>query len=240
MAVDGLDQRVVAQLAAQRGEVHVENLRRPVPVLVPGPLDDLLPADQPPWVGRQALQDRELLGRERHVGAVHGHLAGPQVDGERAVPQHLAGRATGALAAAQHRADPGQQLGQPEWLHQVVVGPLVEGEHPVGLLAPRGNHDDCRLGLLAQPAADVHAIDVGQPEVKQDDIGYRAAQRLGAKRHALRRVPRPVKAPHKLGGNARVVLHHQHMSHATKVIGNGKRSRRPAGRREPRESPQTT
>ena len=92
VAVDGLDQRGVAELAPQRRQVHVEHLGRPVPVLVPGPLDDLLPADQPAGVGGQALQDRELLGRQRDLGARHRHLPGAQVDGERPVPQHL-GRA---------------------------------------------------------------------------------------------------------------------------------------------------
>src|SRR5215813_11201091 len=62
VAVHGLDERRVADLAAQRREVHVEHLGRPVPVLVPGPLDDLLPADEPARVGGQALKDRELLG----------------------------------------------------------------------------------------------------------------------------------------------------------------------------------
>src|SRR3984957_9562911 len=61
VAVHGLDERRVADLAAQRREVHVEHLGRPVPVLVPGPLDDLLPADQPARVGDQALQDPPLL-----------------------------------------------------------------------------------------------------------------------------------------------------------------------------------
>src|SRR5215469_12128985 len=60
VAVDGLDERRVADLAAQRRQVHVEHLGRPVPVLVPGPLDDLLPADESAGVGGQALEDREL------------------------------------------------------------------------------------------------------------------------------------------------------------------------------------
>src|SRR5580693_5851055 len=69
VAVDGLDQRRVAELAAQRRQVHVEHLGGPVPVLVPGPFDDLLPADQPAGVGDQALEDRELLRGQRNVGA---------------------------------------------------------------------------------------------------------------------------------------------------------------------------
>src|SRR3984957_1377676 len=78
VAVHGLDERRVADLAAQRREVHVEYLGRPVPVLVPGPLHDLLPADEPAGVDGQALEYRELLGGERHLGAGHGHLPGAQ------------------------------------------------------------------------------------------------------------------------------------------------------------------
>ncbi len=59
----------------------------PVPVGVPGAFQDLLAAQHPARVGGQALQDVELLGRQRHLVAGHGHLAGPQVHRERPVPQ---------------------------------------------------------------------------------------------------------------------------------------------------------
>jgi hypothetical protein len=158
VAVDGLDQGGVAQLAPQRRQVHVEHLGGPVPVLVPGPLDDLLPADQPARVGDQALQDRELLRGQRHVGAGHRYPPGPQVDGERPVPQHLAPGRLLPLPATQHRPDPGQQLGQAERLDQVIVGALVEREHPVGLLAAGRHHDDRGVRVGPEAAADVNAV----------------------------------------------------------------------------------
>ena len=104
----------------------------------------------------------------------HGHLPRPQVDGERPVPEHLGGRAAARpLAAAEHGADPGEQLGEPERLDQVVVGALVKREHAVGLLAARGHHDDRGVGIRAEPAAHVHAVHVGQPEVEQNHVGPR-------------------------------------------------------------------
>ena len=73
---------------------------------------------------------------------------------------------------------------------------------------------------LPQLAADVHAVDIWQPEVEQHDVGRREAQRLPGppSAHALGRVPSPVETANKLGGDTRIVLHHQHMSHAYKVV----------------------
>src|ERR1700761_6059716 len=165
VAVHGLDERGVAELAPQRREVHVKHFGRPVPVLVPGPLDDLLPADKAPGIGSEALEDRELLGRQRHLVAPHRHLAGAQVDGERPVPQHLGGAGTTArpLAAPEDGTDPGEQFGEPERLDQGVVGPFVGREHTVRFLAARGHHEDRSVRVGAEPAAHVDAVHVGQP-----------------------------------------------------------------------------
>src|SRR4029077_15088370 len=89
-AVGRLDQPRDVELAAQRRHVHVQHFGRAVPVRVPGTLQDLLPRHHPARVAGQAFQDVEFLRGERHLPAPHGHLAGAQVHGERAMPEHLA------------------------------------------------------------------------------------------------------------------------------------------------------
>src|SRR5579884_1500705 len=56
--------RVVAELLAEPGDVHVERLGRAVPVLVPDLVHDAVPGHGPARLRRQQGQQVELLGRE--------------------------------------------------------------------------------------------------------------------------------------------------------------------------------
>jgi hypothetical protein len=75
-------------------------------------------------------------------------------------------------------ADAGQELRHRERLGDVVVGALVEGQHLAMIRAVGGQHDDGDVGPRAQPAADVDAVDVGQAEVEDDDVGRLADDEL--------------------------------------------------------------
>ena len=127
VAVDGLDQRRVAELAAQRGQVHVEHLGRPVPVLVPGRSTISCRLISRPGSVTRHSRIANSFGVSATSTPVDRHPAGPQVDGQRPVLQHSR-RSTRPLAAAQHRPDPGDQFGQPERLDEVVVGAQIQRE----------------------------------------------------------------------------------------------------------------
>src|SRR5262249_43239728 len=60
--------RVVAELAAEPGDVHVEGLGRAPPLAVPDLPHDLLPGDHLPGVVHQHAQQVELLGGELELG----------------------------------------------------------------------------------------------------------------------------------------------------------------------------
>jgi hypothetical protein len=125
-----------------------------------------------------------------------------------AVLQHL-GLAGGLLAAAEDGPDPGQQLLQPERLDQVIVSTLVQGQHAVGLLAPRRHDDDGRVAGLAEAPADLHAVHIGQAEIEQEDVGDRPVECRLAGRDAAGFVAGPGQAAAQLSGDTRVVFHHE-------------------------------
>src|ERR1700744_40338 len=102
--------RVVAELAAEPGDVHVQGLGRGPPLGVPDLAHDLLAGDHLAGVPEQDPEQIELLGGELQLGVPVPGPAGLRVDAE---PHHH--RVVGG-APAEQRPDPGQQLGQPERL----------------------------------------------------------------------------------------------------------------------------
>jgi hypothetical protein len=68
-------------------------------------------------------------------------------------------------------ADAGGELAECEWLHEVVIGALVEALDAVPDGAPRGQHDDtAREAVFSQPPADLDAVQLGQVQVEADDV----------------------------------------------------------------------
>jgi hypothetical protein len=83
----------------------------------------------------------------------------------------------------QHRVDPRHQLAGLERLGDVVVGAHAEAEHHVALLAPGGDHDDRDAagdGVHLERAAHVEAVEAGEQEVEDDQVGALAAHALEA------------------------------------------------------------
>src|SRR5215472_837055 len=165
-----LDQARDSELAAQRGDVHVEDLRRAVPVSVPGGLEHFLAAHQPARIDREHFENVEFLGCQRDLLAVDGHLPGAQVDRERPVFDQLPAWPD----PPEHGADSGLQLSQPERLDQVVVGACVQRGHPVRFFPVRGDHDDRDVVALAQLPAHGDAVAVRQLKIEQHYVGHGA------------------------------------------------------------------
>ena len=74
-------------------------------------------------------------------------------------------------AAAQQRAQAGQQLLALEGLDEVVVGAGVEALDARLERVARGEHEDRHVVGRAQPARHLHAVELGQPEVEDDEVG---------------------------------------------------------------------
>jgi hypothetical protein len=80
---------------------------------------------------------------------------------------------------AQVRPHPGQQLGQPHRLGQVVVRAGFQAHHDVHLLGAGGENDQDRRGVAGpQLPAYLNAVQVGQAQVQQHQIEVRFGGRV--------------------------------------------------------------
>ena len=87
-----------------------------------------------------------------------------------------------------------EQLARRERLGDVVVRATLEAHHAIDLLAARGHHDDRRRDAGAQLAADLEAVDPGEHEIEQDDVGALAQRRTRRRRARSPRASRGSRA----------------------------------------------
>ena len=75
-------------------------------------------------------------------------------------------------AAAQQRAQAGEQLLALERLDEVVVGADVQALDAAVERVARGEHEDRHVAVGAQAPGDLDAVELGQAEVEDDHVGH--------------------------------------------------------------------
>src|SRR5580704_7429121 len=203
--------RVVAELAAQPGNVHVERLGRRPPLGVPDLAHDLLAGDHLARLAQQDPQQVEFLG-----GQVELDLTVPGSPGIRVDPHAERGRSL-RRPAPQQGPDPGQQFGQPERLGDVIVGARVEADHRVHFVGPCGE-DQHGYGIPTGPDPPTHLepVEFGQADVEQDQVdafSQRPVERARPVRRDVHLVSLPPQRAGQGFGDRGIVLGEQHASH---------------------------
>src|SRR4051794_17478522 len=145
-------------LGPQPLHVDVEGLGVADVVGAPDAVDELAAGEHPSGVAQEHLEELELLERQPLGGAVDRdhvpldvHAHGPGLEGRR--------RQLGLVAAAEHGADPGDQLARGIGLRDVVVGAELEAHDLVDLVVLGADHDHGDARRLADLAADLGAGD---------------------------------------------------------------------------------
>jgi hypothetical protein len=64
-----------------------------------------------------------------------------------------------------------------ERLTQIVVGPKLQAEDTIKLIAPRCQDDNRDVTGLTERAAEIKAVDPGEHQVKQDEVSRRGFKR---------------------------------------------------------------
>ena len=205
----------LAELAAQPRQVDVDGAVRTAPGQLPDLAEQIALADDLAGAAGQREQQLELLAGQLDRTAVDGHLVAAGVDDEPADGDHRV--LVGASHPPQHGPDARVELRGGERLDHVVVGAEVEHAHHLGLVVARGGDDHRHVADGAQHRQDVGAVDVGQAEIEQHDVGLRldrGGQRGQARADRGHAVPVLAQRAGEGGADRGVVLDEQHLHHA--------------------------
>ena len=117
---------------------------------------------------QQIFEQVELAGGELDRPIAADDAARDEVDLQvaRLQPKHVR-----RPAAAEHRADAREQLGQRERLDQIIVGAQVQPAHPIVDAVARGQDQHRRLDLaLPQRLQDLEPAAARQHQVEHDQV----------------------------------------------------------------------
>src|SRR4051812_44396452 len=156
------------ELAAHVGDEDLDGVRLREGVVAPDLVEQALARDDDALVAHEVLEQLELALGELDVALAAAHLVGVGVELE--VAGHQRGRAA-RRAAAQQRAQAGEQLLALEGLDEVVVGAGVQALDARLQGVAGGEHQDRHVAVGAQAPGHLDAVDPGQPEVEHDEVG---------------------------------------------------------------------
>src|SRR6266542_4222888 len=170
------------QLLANVADVRLEQVRVALVVVAPCVFDQAAVRNDAAFVQGEHVQDAELEPRQLDRLASLGDFVRLQIE-DQVAHAHLRGglAVRVGLAAAHNGLHARSKLFGAEWLGHVIVGADLQAAQDVLFLVAGGQHDDRRLRLVPNAAADFEAIDLGQVAVEQDDVrvfAFPALQRL--------------------------------------------------------------
>ena len=166
-----------------------------------------IPRQDTALVLEQVLEQEELLGRQPDLTAVDQDDVPFDVHGERAVSQEPGG--AGPMGAPQQRAHARDHFVGAERLGDVVVGAQLEPDDAIRLFGPGREHDDRdarRARVTAQRAAYLQAVEAGEHQVEQQQVGQRAAHRRQDFRAGVKHVHGKAGAPEAVAEQVRDVV----------------------------------
>ena len=163
------------ELLAQALDVAVDRSIVDIDLVIIGGIHQRVAAFHHAWPRGKRLQDQKLGDGQRHR-AVVPHASVPlRVHLELAALEHLGlvldrRGAVARLGPAQHGLDPLDQKALRKGFADEVVGAHLEAEQLVDLLVLRGEENDGKLGALAEPPQQLHAVHARHLDVEDGKV----------------------------------------------------------------------
>ena len=158
----------IVDLSAQVTHVDIDDVGHPLEALVPHVIEYHGPREYTAGRAQEIFEQRVFLRGEVDPVAVAPHLLGQSIQLEIAYAQNV-GPLDGR--SPQQRLDTHQQLGEIEWLRQVIIRARLEMQHFVVDGIARGEHQDGKSGMrLAHSAQQLRAAQMRKHQVKDEKI----------------------------------------------------------------------
>ena len=160
--------------------MRIDRARFTRKIVPPYAREQLLAREHLAGVGREHVQDLDLLGRADDRLAAQRDGIALEIDGQAVVGDDAAVALWLLARAAQHRLDARHDLARAEGLDDVIVRAQLEPDDAVDLLALCGEHQDGELRALADLAAHLDAGHLGHHDVEhaQHDLRRDGGKRL--------------------------------------------------------------
>jgi hypothetical protein len=178
-AANRVDEAAVSSglgLAPEVPDVHVERVRRRPEVIAPHALEDDRAREHLAWVPQEELEERELGAREVDEFPRTADLARSRIELQvtEAEDVSVVRLRLAAPDPPQERPQPSKQLGEREWLRQIVVRARVQaGDAAVDLRAGGEHQHRDAHPRRAEPAADLEPVRTGHENVEDDGVRRR-------------------------------------------------------------------
>src|SRR5579875_1955951 len=200
------------QFLSQIPNVDVDNVRVDLEVVSPNLLQDERPRENARRIPHEKLEQFKFTRGQIHPYAGSDDFPGRKVDVKVVVAELLTLPRRGSLSAADERPNTCQHFLNRERLHDVIVCTAVQSCHPVGYPVPRRNHQDGRVQLRPNAAANLKSAQTGQQNIEQDDVPrprQSGVQSLAAVRQPRHAIPLVFQLPLHEAREARFVLYQQ-------------------------------
>ena len=180
--VDGLTWTRFRQLAAKVADRYPNGVREWVGAVVPDVLEQAFGGHDLVRMEHEVPEEGEFLRCQIEAIAVPVGLMPGRVEIECAKPD--GGTFVDGRSSSQ-RADARCELREAEWLHDIVVGAVVEAADAIVERIPRREHQHTRRGGLrdvqharTELTADVPTVTIGQAEIQAHDVVLRLLEAL--------------------------------------------------------------
>src|SRR5262249_20915710 len=155
------------ELLPQLPDMDVDRARVARERVAPHALEELIAGEDEAAMVEELPEEVELLRRKTDLGIADMALAAAGIEDEGSVLE----RASLVMrplvpAATEDRAHPGDELARVERLRQIVVRAGVEASDLVEVVVARREHEDRQIARLADPAADLHPVEIGKHQVE--------------------------------------------------------------------------
>jgi len=168
------------ELAAKILHVAIDSPLVPLERVTLSRVEQLQAAEDPPGLRGKCRQDLKLRGGKREHVRATSNLVAIEIDRQVAVLQqppgsHCWDAGVSFSAATEHGVDARDELFRIKRLDDVIVGPQLQPDDPVGDLVARRQHDDGhirRRRISAQFAAYLPARNVREHQVEDDQVGH--------------------------------------------------------------------